>query len=447
MMIQKILISLLFIGNGVFAQDNIDIDGFLKELKPEPTVNLCKDSVRTNEEYIQCLQEKTDKNSTIDNVNFLAGIYAVNKEYDKAIKTYKINVAKGDKKATYYLAGIYNEALQQHDKAIPYFEKIKDYKDSTCQIGGIKAIVKYESWFKFLDKRKAKKRTLKFYDDEIKQGNVKAYGCKGLYYNSLKEYEDAEKAFLKGLEKGDKQNLFYLGNFYYYYKYNFEKSIHYYEESYKAGNMQAAHNLGNMYERSKEYDKAIPWYIPSAKSGDLKSLYNLANIYRENGKEETALKIYKKVGDLGLEDGYLAVWTYYTKTTKQYNKAIEYLKGCYNTGHKECARSIGRIYDEDLKEYDKAIKWHIRGYEMGDAESAFNLAMLYHVTLKDFKNAIIWYKKASDMGYVKAMNNLAVLYEDDLKDKVKAIEWYKKAAAQGHKKAKKQLKRLGELNE
>ena len=445
-MIRNTIFILLLLVSQLFSKvnlDHIDIDSFLNELHAKPTVKLCKDHAQTLDNYIGCLEKNAKDNPTVANINFLAGIYASYQMYDKAIKTYEINVAKGDKEATYYLAGIYNEALQQHDKALPYFEKIKEYKDATCQIGGIKAIVKKESWFAFMDERKAKKRTFAFYDNEIKNGNIKAYGCKGLYYNKFEEYKKAEKTFLEGLKQGDSQNLFYLGNLYDHYIYDAKKYIHYYEESYKAGNMQAAHNLGVTYERS-EFKKAIKWYMLSAKSGDLKSLHQIANIYRTNEEPLKALKIDKKVGELGLASGNKSVWIYYWEA-KEFNKGIEYLTHCTQTGYKECARFVGRIYDDDLKEYDKAIEWYTKGYTMGDARSAFNLGYLYDKTLNDNDKAIEWYKKATAWGDVDAAYNIAVIYKNEIKDKQKAIKWYKKAYDMGENEAKEQLKKLGAL--
>ena len=422
----KLAIGLLFIASQLFGDiKSVDIDGFLKELKPAPTVNLCKKNAQTLNSYVKCVETKAKKDPTVENINFLAGIYAVNREYDKAIKTYEINVAKGDKKATYYLAGIYNEALQQHDKALPYFEKIKEYKDSTCQIGGIMDVTKNETSSESTNRELAKKRTFDFYEKEIKAGNVKAYGCEGLYYNKFEEYDKAEKVFLEGLKKGDKQNLFYLGNLYDVYLVKIPEAIKYYEKSYDAGNDQAAHNLGYMYETRWKYDEAVKWYMLSAKRGDLKSLYQMGNIYRVNKEEATALKIYKAVGDLGLESGYKAVWVYYTKA-KKYDNAVKYLKGCYKTGHKECARYLGRIYADNLKEYDKAKEWQIKGYEMGDAESAFDLGNVYREILKDYPQSIEWYKKASDMGYLDATYNVGAVYKYYLHDKNKAIKWLKK---------------------
>ncbi|WP_428739553.1 hypothetical protein [Sulfurimonas sp.] len=446
----KILILLLLVTQ-LFSKvnlDHIDIDSFLNELQPKPTVKLCKDHAQTLDDYIGCLEKNAKDNPTVENINFLAGIYASYQMYDKAIKTYEINVAKGDKEAIYYLAGIYNEALQQHEKALPYFEKIKEYKDATCQIGGIKAIVKKESWFEFMDERKAKQRTFDFYDNEIKNGNIKAYGCKGLYYNKFEEYKKAEKTFLEGLKKGDMQNLFYLGNFYNYYDYKYDnkKAMEYYKKSYEAGNDQAAHNLGFNYETSYEFENAIKWYKLSVKRGDLKSLINLGNIYRVNNYGEKALEIYKKAGDLGSEYGYKSVAFYYSEA-KAFDKAKEYLNDCIQTGHKECARFLGQVYGDKLKEYNQAKKYYIKGYIMGDAESAFNLGYLYDKVLNDNDKAIEWYKKASDMGYIDATYNIAVIYKKEIKDKEKAIEWYKKASDKGDDGAKKQLKKLGVLDE
>ena len=421
-----------------------DIETLLSNLQPEPQEQLCKDVVGTNAEYLQCLEEKTAEDPSIDNVNFLAGVYAVKGKYDEAIKTYEINVAKGDKKATYYLAGIYNEALKQHDRALPLFETIKDYEDATCQIGGILAIVKDESWFGFWNERKAKKRTLHFYDDEIKHGNVKAYGCKGLYYNKFEEYDKAEKSFLKGVEHGDTQSLFYLGNLYSVYKYDFPKSIEYYERSYEAGNVQAAHNLGNTYLRQKEYDKAIYWYSLSAVKGDKQSLLGLGHALREKGAIELALKTYRTLGELGDPEGYFSIGIYYKKR-KEYDKAEAAFREGIDKGYGKCASGLGVMYEEDLKDYEKAKYWYLRSYELGSASGTNNLGLFYDEVENDNQKAIEWYTKANSLGSLSATFNMGVLYEKELKDKKNAIIWYRKAYDMGDAEAKQKLEELGAL--
>ncbi len=445
--LKYILLSIL-ISTSLFGKtniDDIDLDKFLNELQPKATVMLCKDQANTLDNYISCLETNAKDNPTIENINFLAKIYATYQMYNKAIQTYAINVKKGDKEATYFLAGIYNEALKQHDKAKPYFEKIKDYKDSTCQIGGIVSITKDETPFNFINEYLAKKRTFKYYDNEIKNGNIKAYGCKGLYHNKFEEYKEAEKVFLEGLEKGDLQNLFYLGNFYTFdYKYDNKKSLAYYERSYnETHNEQAAFNLGINYE-TYNHRKAIQWYMLSAKAGDLKAFSQLGNIYRIRKYKEKALNIYKKAGMLGSWYGNEAVWVFYAKN-KRFDEGIAYLKECTAKGYKECARFVGRIYEDHLKDYDKAIKWYKIGYTMGDSRSAFNLGYYYSKVLKDHKKATIWYENAANWGDDQAAYNLANVYNRELKDKQQAIKWYKKSLDMGIEKAKAKLEKLGAL--
>jgi TPR repeat protein len=424
--------------------EQTDIETLLNNLQPQPQEELCRGIVRTDAEYLQCLEEKTEADPTIENVNFLAGVYAVKKQYDKAIQTYGINVAKGDQKATYYLAGIYNEVLKQHDRAKTYFGKIKEYKDSTCQIGGILAIVKDESWFGWRNEALAKKRTFAFYDDEIKNGNVKAYGCKGLYYNKFEAYGKAEKSFLEGVKYGDTQSLFYLGNLYYAFKYDIKKSIAYYERSYEAGNSVAARNLGTMYEERKQYDKAIEWYSRSAERGDREALLGLGHSLRKQGDIDLALKTYHTLGDLGDVRGYTSIGIYYKKN-QEYDKAEKAFKECIDKGYGDCASGLGVMYENDLKDFKQAVQWYRKGYELGSAASTYNLGYFYKNTTKDYDKAIEWYVNAYEMGEIDAAFNLAVLYEKELKDKKNAILWYRKAYDMGDTEAKRKLENLGAL--
>jgi len=82
-MIYKI-IALIICSSLVFAEDTIDIDKFLDSIVvPAQKEVMCKDFVKTNVEYIQCLEEKTAYDPTVENINFLAGVYVVKNSMTK----------------------------------------------------------------------------------------------------------------------------------------------------------------------------------------------------------------------------------------------------------------------------------------------------------------------------------------------------------------------------
>jgi len=448
----KIILIFLLLTSFLFAQDSdINLDSFLASI-PEPKAEkgLCADKRVTSKEYLECLKKKTTKNPTVENINFLAGTYALRKDLQKAIKTYEINVAKGDEKATYYMAGIINEGLKEHQRALPYFKRIKNYKDSTCQIGGILSVVEdEEAWNAFYHKFMAKRRTLNFYDDEIEKGNLKAHECKGLYYISLDEYDKAELAYQNAIDKGDKEALFLMGQLFSLYKTNHVNAEKYYRLSIAEGNAMAARNMGNHYaRRATDSLKAIPYFMEAIRLGDVKdSLLSLGAVYAEKKEFAKAEKAWIRLGELGDEGGYGAIGSMYNNN-ENYKKAEEKFRFCIKKGNLNCYAYLGKLYAKRYGNQEKAIEIYKEGYKAGSMYAANNLGVLYKQKLKDYEKAKLWYRRAADGGESAGAFNLGRLYENQFNDMKNATIWYKKAyelGGAGEAKAGETLRELGEI--
>ena len=438
MKIDRILISLLLWVGTLFAEKMVDIDTFLQSLEvPSQKEILCKDFVKDNTEYMQCLEEKTANDPSIENINFLAGVYAVKRDYDKALGMYQKSVKQGDQKAIYFTAGIYNEALKTPDTALPYFKNIKNFKDSTCQIGGIYAIVKDESSFEFMNKSKAKSKTLDFYDDEIEKGNMKAYGCKALYYMSLQEYDDAEDVIEEGMKKDDITSVFLMGQLRDEYgdaqSGERDELYKYYKLAAKMGYQKAAHNLGVTYAQRHKWHEAEFYFRREVELGKEDALSDLAHVYAERKEYETAEKTYRKLVEFGNYDGLYQAGLMYAESgnKKYYKKAEEIYQECIDENYSDCASGIGSYYVRQKKDYDKGISYYKLGNKMGNALSTFNLGVIYSHELNNKVKAIQWYEKAVEMGNSNAAFNIGHIYEFDIKDYPKAIKWYKKSTAMG----------------
>ena len=434
-MIKKILI-LITLTTLSFANE-IDVDAFLDSIQPPKQEKvLCKDKVKTDKEYLECLEDVTAKDASIKNINFLAGVYVVKREYDKALQTYKKAMDRGDKEATYYYASIINEEFKEHKRALPYFQKIKEYKDSTCQMGGIHSVPDKTDWREFYYKHTAKKRTLAFYDKEIKAGNTKAYGCKALYYEKLEEFDKAKEMINKAIELDDDKGLAYyqMGQHIVMYEGSRTGAVPWYEKAVKEGNAESAHNLGVGYAKAKEYDKAVKWFIKAQQLGYKKSLYDIGHALDLDKKFLLAEKAYKNSGLMGNKDGLVGTGVMY-KEWKMYKKSEQKFLECFKEGHGVCGAGLSNLYDEIYHDYDTAMKWAKKGYEMGSYESATTVGYLYDQRFNDKENAKKWYKIAADGGDGQGAYNMARMYHKDLKDYKNAKIWYERAAELGFPQA------------
>lgn len=424
---------------------HINLDETLKNFK-EPKTILCKDLLNKKEEHLQCVKEKTNENPNIENLEYLAGLYVLQKEYEKAIKLYEEAIKKGSKKSTYYLAGLYNEQIKNRVKAKELFMTILDFKDSTCQIGGILALKDNDDAFDF-------------YEEQIEKGNNKAYICKGLLHIKEQDYYEAKESYEKLLSLGEKEAYFYLGNLYSEYLLLKGRGIDSYMKSANEGikgaekTLSSMNNLGVEYLSYKRYDDAIFWFIKALESEDMDfpieykkaySFLGLALTYRKRSDEKNMEKVFVKMQELGDVKGYTNLAIHYKKA-KKYKKAEEVFNTCIKKGYGDCAAGLGLMYERDLKDYKKAKDTYEIGISLGRHTAMNNLGGYYKKVEKDYDKAIYWFKKSSQLGNKGAALNLARLYEKDLKDKEKAKTWFKKAYDLGDRTLEKKLKKLGVL--
>ena len=424
---------------------HINLDETLKNFK-EPKTILCKKLLNKKEEHLQCVKEKTNENPNIENLEYLAGLYVLQKEYEKAIKLYEEAIKKGSKKSTYYLAGLYNEQIKNRVKAKELFMTILDFKDSTCQIGGILALNDNDDAFDF-------------YEEQIEKGNNKAYICKGLLHIKEQDYYEAKESYEKLLSLGEKEAYFYLGNLYSEYLLLKGRAIDSYMKSAKEGKegaektISSMHNLGVEFLRYKRYDDAIYWFVKALESEDmdfpieykkLDTLATLVYMYRKMKDEKSMIKVLTRLQELGEVGGYLDLAIYYKKA-KNYKKAEEIFNICIEKGYGRCASGLGVMYERDLKDYKRAKEAYIIGIELGRHTAMNNLGGYYKKVEKDYDKAIYWFKKSSQLGNSGAASNLAWLYEKELKDKENAKIWFKKAYDLGDRTLEKKLKKLGVL--
>ncbi|RXJ87501.1 sel1 repeat family protein [Arcobacter sp. CECT 8985] len=424
---------------------NINLDNVLKNFNKKDTNILCKDLLNKKQEFLQCIKKEVNNNPSIKNLEFLAGVYVVRRDFSNAIKIYKQAIKKGSKKATYLLAGLYNEQTKQRDKAKKLFMSIKDYKDSTCQVGGILALKDDDDAFDF-------------YEQQIKKANNKAYICQGLLHIKQRDYYDAKDSYEKLLSLGDKEAYYYLGNLYSAYLLKKGRAIYNYT---KAANelkdknerkVLSMLNLGAEYISIDRYDDAVYWLVQAIKAKkvefpieykEVNPLESLVYLYRKTDNEKNMIKVLKRLQELGESGGYSDLAIYYKKK-KDYKKAEQIFTECINKGYGDCAAGLGAMYYR-LKDYKKAKEIYKIGVNLGSSDAMINFAVYYDVIEKNYDKSIILYKQAAKLGDATAAQNLAWLYEKELKDKENAKIWFKKAYDLGDKSLEKKLKKLGVL--
>ena len=366
----------------------------------------CKKDIKETPIYIKCLVKGLDKNTSVKNMNFLAGVYVQNKRYKDAEDLFLKAVKKGSVEALYQIGSL-NSGFIKNDK-----------------------------------------RAIKYYLKAAKKGDMRSAHNLGVKYHNMWELDEAIYWYEIASKSGDNNSTLGLAQLYKEDR-KFKKAIAIYTKLGESGDSRGYHNLGLMYimeKKLKDLKKAESYLMKCYKLNDGKCTKDIGNLYRDKKEYEIALKWYKKAIDLNY-NAQLAIGLLYEDYLKDVNKAIEwYIKG-YAIKDKGATYNLAYLYKNTLKDNDKAIEWYKKLHKLGDSAGSYSLGLLYKEVLKDYIKAEKWYKTSHNLGFPTATYNLGYLYEDSFKDNKKAIIWYKKALDLGVYQAKRDLKRLGVTNE
>ena len=176
----------------------------------------------------------------------------------------------------------------------------------------------------------------------------------GLLYDNKENYSEAEKWFLKAIEKGNYNaisNLAYV----YYEKKEYEKAIQYYREYQKiADDINNYYWIAASYYELKDYKDAKEWCLKSAKfDKNGYSENSLGIIYDEEGNQKEALKWYQTSAQKGNLWAYDNLATFYVDLEDYINaekwakKGLEMAK---KSNDKEVIGALQETLDDILKE-------------------------------------------------------------------------------------------------
>ena len=167
----------------------------------------------------------------------------------------------------------------------------------------------------------------------------------GVLYDNKENYSEAEKWYLKAIEKGNYNaisNLAYI----YFEKGEYEKAIKYYKEYQKiADNTDNYYWIAAAYDELEDYKTAKEWFLKSIKfDKDGYSEERLGIIYAKEGNQKEALKWYQASVQKGYPWAYYNLTNFYTELGDS-ETAEKWLKKGMEVAKK--------TDDEELKKYFK----------------------------------------------------------------------------------------------
>ena len=334
------------------------------------------------------------------------------------------------------VAGVINEGTQLMIKAIPLMEK-GEFKAAEKQILKIKNKNKelnfllgviYHQHLKQFDQAE------KYYLRAIEQGDIKAsYNLALLYQEKLENYPAAEKCYLKAVEQEDVNALFNLAVLYQTKIENYPAAEKYYLKAIELGHSMASNNLATLYiSKLENYTKAEEYFLKAIELGLTGVVYNLALLYADKLENYSAAeKYYLKAIEQGDVDAFYNLAILYAEKLENYTEAEKYYLKAIEQGNVDAFYNLANLYKDKLENYSAAEKNYLKAIEQEQVGASNNLAILYTENLENYSAAEKYYLQAIEQGVFEASNNLGLLYEEKLENYSAAEKYYLQAIDKG----------------
>lgn len=259
--------------------------------------------------------------------------------------------------------------------------------------------------------------------------DVKLLHNAGVEYLHSKEYDKAFSCFQKASKQGytpSKNNLALCYEYGWGTSQDFPMAEYWYKEAYKAGDKDAAINLGALYASSRlpKYDKAVEYLLPLAQKGEMDALVNLTIAYVHLGRHEEAIKISTNLANKGEHGAESNLGNWYLKGISgfpiDYDKAIYWLERAVKANKETAKHNLpiaqfekGEILYKN-REYSEAYQLYLKAASSKDNPipgAMRKLSACYRYGLgisRDTEKADYYMAKAAEYNDEAAMEILGV---------------------------------------
>lgn len=308
-------------------------------------------------------------------------------------------------------------------KAIDYYEKAANAGNVEAQYQLYKILISDE----YKPLKKDYDSALKWLNKTAVAGNAEAQIQMGdnLYkVDGTENDKDCKKAFEWYMKAAKKNNDVAYARIARAYKdgigvkEDLNKAYEWYDKAANAGNAEAQIEMGDrLYkidgsEDDKECKKAFEWYMQAAEQKNNIAYMRIARAYKAGS---------------GVKEDLNEAYEWYDKAAKDGN-----IRGIFQLG--ECYY-YGRGVEKDE---EKAVKLFEQAAENDQLDACSRLGYCYENGFgidKDIDEAERWYKRATELdesGFGWTQNTLGAFYESTKKDFAGAFEYYNKAAEMGN---------------
>lgn len=223
------------------------------------------------------------ENGEIDESNNLGLYFLEKKDYTNAKKYFKIGINHGA--AMNNLGHYYYDIKKNREKAKKYF-KMASNKGLTCAMINLSNVYKDENHMQ---------KYVKYMEKAITNNDFSKINDLGLYFLSIKDYNNVEKYFTIGVKNGDSGSMNNLGHYHSTMGDN-EKAMDYFMMAAKKGCADAMGDIGILHEKYKKYDEMEKYYLMAIEHGcsSIQVINNIEKYYINNMLNIKLLRLYVK---------------------------------------------------------------------------------------------------------------------------------------------------------
>jgi len=230
----------------------------------------------------------------------------------------------------------------------------------------------------------------------------------------------------------------------------------------KSGHIEAAHELGILYEEDDETQLACEHYYQAARKGHACACLDMAlwYLHHDTNKKAFAWFLCAAYGGIAMAQ-YAVAWCYefgYGTTGKNLKRALEWYQVAFRNNNMHAQLALGRWYLHGI--YDcKTNECILQPDRQKSFDLLIPLAENEHNPIAEFgvgvcfdfgygvqepepMLAVSWYTLAARQGLRDAQYNLALCYKNGSgvdQDLKKALKWFQRAADQDDHDAQKQI--------
>ena len=208
-----------------------------------------------------------------------------------------------------------------------------------------------------------------------------------------KDFDNAKKYYLMGIDKGDSDCMYNLGHYYKTIEKNYDNAKKYYLMGIEKGDSDCMNGLGRYYETiENDYDNAKKYYLMGIEKGNSDCMNNLGHHFQHIEKDFDNAKKYYLMGiDKGDSSCMNNLGHYYETIENDYNNAKKYYLMGVEKGNSSCMNNLGHYYRTIENDYDNAKKYYLMGIEKGNSDCMYNLGNYYETKENDHYNAKKYY--------------------------------------------------------